>query len=73
MRAVFADTFYWIALANRRDTWHEKAKFVSKSLGQVRVVTTDEVLIEFLNLVRVHSPPLAAKQSDCNPNLRFGI
>jgi aryl-alcohol dehydrogenase-like predicted oxidoreductase len=25
-----------------------------------------------LNLIGVHSPLLAAKESDCNPNLRFG-
>lgn len=58
MRAVFADTFYWIALANRRDAWHDKAKFVSQSPGQVRIVTTDEVLVEFLNYLSAYGPQM---------------
>lgn len=51
MKTVFADTFYWVAIANPRDQWHEKAKRVSQSLEQTRLVTTDEVLVEFLTLL----------------------
>lgn len=44
MSAVFADTFYWIALTTPLDAAHERAgKFVDD------VVTTQEVLIEYLN------------------------
>lgn len=49
MRTVFADTCYWIALLNPRDQTHDKAISVSKGLGQARIITTDEVLTEFLN------------------------
>jgi predicted nucleic acid-binding protein len=49
MRRVFADTFYWIALLNPRDQAHNLAVSVSKGLGAVRIVTTEEVLTEFLN------------------------
>jgi predicted nucleic acid-binding protein len=49
MRRVFADTFYWIALLNPRDQAHDLAVSVSKGLGAVRIVTTEEVLTEFLN------------------------
>jgi len=49
MRTVFADTFYWIAVLNPRDQAHELAVGVSKGLGDARIVTTDEVLTEFLN------------------------
>lgn len=48
MRTVFADTHYWIALANVKDEWHRAAKQLSTQLGPIRVVTTDEILIEFL-------------------------
>ncbi len=49
MRTVFADTCYWIALLNPRDQLHDRAVRVSQSLRSVRIVTTDEVLTEFLN------------------------
>jgi uncharacterized protein len=48
MKTVFADTFYWIALANPRDSWHEKASSLSKTLHPFRTITSDEVLVEFL-------------------------
>src|SRR5947209_8156158 len=48
MRKVFADAVYWVALAHRKDQWHAKAVVVSQELGPVQLVTTDEVLDEFL-------------------------
>ncbi|MCI0639542.1 MAG: PIN domain-containing protein [Gemmataceae bacterium] len=48
MKAVFADTFYWIALANPRDEWHQAARNVASRLGPVHILTTDEILVEFL-------------------------
>ena len=48
MRAVFADTFYWAALTNTNDTAHERAMELSRSLAPDRIVTTDEVLCEYL-------------------------
>ena len=48
MRTVFADTGYWVALINPRDTLHEKAVSVSASLGQTRILTTEMVLDELL-------------------------
>ncbi|MBW4573170.1 MAG: PIN domain-containing protein [Tolypothrix carrinoi HA7290-LM1] len=49
MRTIFADTFYWTALLNPRDEWHIRVISFSKNLISVRLVTTDEVLTEFLN------------------------
>jgi predicted nucleic acid-binding protein len=49
VRTVFADTQYWIALAIPLDQWHERAIEVSKSIHPVRLITTDEILVEFLN------------------------
>jgi predicted nucleic acid-binding protein len=41
---VFADTFYWIALTTPLDAAHERAKEFTED-----VVTTQEVLTEYLN------------------------
>ncbi|MBW4608310.1 MAG: PIN domain-containing protein [Hassallia sp. WJT32-NPBG1] len=49
MRTIFADTFYWAALLNPRDEWHIRVISFSKNLSSVSLVTTDEVLTEFLN------------------------
>ena len=48
MSLVFADTFYWIALANRRDSAHLAVMQLTTTLGPRSVVTSDEVLTEFL-------------------------
>ena len=40
---------YWAALLNPRDEWHSSVKSFSKKLISVSLVTTDEVLTEFLN------------------------
>jgi len=49
MRRVFADAGYWIALLNPKDGLHAKARQVSITLGQVRIVTSEMVLAEVLN------------------------
>jgi uncharacterized protein len=49
MTAVFADTSYWIALTNVPDADHEKAEAFSASLKPRPVLTTEAVLIEYLN------------------------
>jgi predicted nucleic acid-binding protein len=56
MRTVFADTFYWVALINPRDEWHERAIETSRALGSVRIVTTDEVLSEVLTFLSGAGP-----------------
>lgn len=49
MRAVFADTLYWVAVADENDQWHDAAVRASRELAGVQIVTTDEVLIETAN------------------------
>lgn len=49
MPEVFADSFYWIALANPADAWHQTATNFSQTNVEAMLVTTDEVLSEFLN------------------------
>ncbi len=48
MTQVFADTVYWIATALPNDQWHTAAREARRRLGRVELVTTDEVLSEFL-------------------------
>ena len=48
-RTLFADTFYWIALIFPRDTHHSTVLSFSRTLRGVRLLTTDEVLSEFLS------------------------
>ena len=51
MTTVFADTVYWVATVRPNDQWKEPARRAKESLGSVRLLTTDEVLIEFLALL----------------------
>lgn len=45
----FADTLYWVAVLNPRDQWHRQAVNTRKILGEIKIVTTETVLIEVLN------------------------
>ena len=49
MDEVFADAFYWIALANPTDQWHDAVKQFDEASPNAPLVTTEEVLTEFLN------------------------
>ena len=49
MPEVFADAFYWIALANPLDQWHHAVKQYDVDNANTLIVTTEEVLTEFLN------------------------
>jgi hypothetical protein len=46
--SIFADTFYWVALLNLRDSANRAVLEFSRTLGSSTLITTDEVLIEFL-------------------------
>ncbi|MFI5458621.1 MAG: type II toxin-antitoxin system VapC family toxin [Isosphaerales bacterium] len=48
MRRVFADTLYWVAITHRKDQWHQAAVKISRTLAGCHLVTSDEVLTEFL-------------------------
>jgi predicted nucleic acid-binding protein len=48
MTAVFADTFYWVALTDPDDELYQPALHIESLLAGRAVVTTDEVLSEFL-------------------------
>ncbi len=76
MKSVFADTHYWLALANPRDQWHEAAREARAILGTALLVTTDEVLGEFLTGMSRGGPELRqaavamVRKILANPNIR---
>ena len=49
MRAVFADSGYWVAVINPLDELQERAVRIDETLGVHRKVTSEMVLIEVLN------------------------
>ena len=48
MRAVFADTFYWVALTNPDDSRYQDALALDNILSGAAIATTDEILTEFM-------------------------
>jgi predicted nucleic acid-binding protein len=48
MRKVFADTLYWIAIVRPGDPYAPFAKRARQAIGDCVIVTTDEVLCEFV-------------------------
>ncbi len=58
MTEVFVDTAYLVALARRHDQWHDAAVAARNRLGEVPLVTTEEVLTEFLTAMSKAGPGL---------------
>lgn len=59
MRVAFADSLYWIAIVKPNDPWKKLALDARRDLGNAILVTTDEVLSEFLAaLSKGGGPPL---------------
>jgi predicted nucleic acid-binding protein len=61
VRAVFADTFYWIALVDSNDSAHHRALALTSQLADTPIVTTDEVLAECLTFFATASTQLRRK------------
>lgn len=49
MREILADTGYWVALILPRDELHDVALGIMDGLPPHRIVTTEMILVEFLN------------------------
>ena len=49
MRLVFADTLYWGAALHPNDQYRAQVISAREALGEVQLVTTDEVLTELLD------------------------
>jgi uncharacterized protein len=63
MKALFADTFFGIALTNVRDQAHEEAKAFARSTEVGAISTTEEVLTEYLNYFAGRGPVFRRKSA----------
>jgi predicted nucleic acid-binding protein len=61
MTALFADTFYWIALADLNDSAHRRALAFTSERADSLLVTTDEVLVENLTFFAAAPEPMRRK------------
>ena len=61
MNPLFADTFYWIALIDLTDVCHERAVALSAERRDSLIVTTDEVLAEYLTFFAAAPEPMRRK------------
>jgi predicted nucleic acid-binding protein len=58
VKLVFADTLYWGAVLHSRDQYRSQAIRARKVLGEVRLVTTDEILAELMDGLALRGPYL---------------
>lgn len=76
MKTVFADTVYWIAIISPKDHWRKAALNAKDRVGQVWIVTTDEVLSELLTAFRAKGKALreqaamTVRKILSNPNVK---
>jgi predicted nucleic acid-binding protein len=61
MNGLFADTFYWIALTDLNDSSHRLAMSVTSARIDSPIVTTDEVLAEYLTFFATGAADLRHK------------
>jgi predicted nucleic acid-binding protein len=60
VKAVFADTSYWIALINPREALHTEASALARRFASSQVVTSEMVCVELLNSFSSAGPHLRA-------------
>jgi predicted nucleic acid-binding protein len=70
MKSIFADTSYWIALFNPRDELHAKAVAAAQKYSDDKIVTSEMVLVEFLNGFSDRGPRLRPAASKAVKTLR---
>lgn len=61
MRKVFADALYWIATVKPNDPYEAAAREARQAVGPCIIVTTDEVLYEFVTAFARSGPRLREK------------
>ena|ERR1051326_9538559 len=61
MNPLFADTFYWIGLADLADVSHQRAVTLTVEHRDSLIVTTDEVLAEYLTFFGAAPEPMRYK------------
>jgi predicted nucleic acid-binding protein len=69
MQAIFADTFYWIALLNPKDAWYPKIIEVSQDISDSPLVITDGVIDEIFAYYSKRGDFLRNKVSELYKNI----
>lgn len=64
MSVLFADTFYWIALADATDSAHPRALALTAERASSAMVTTDEVLTEYLTFFATAPEPFRREAAE---------
>ena len=54
MNELFVDTLHLVALVNPKDQWHQKSVEVETATRNLDLVTTEDILTEFLNFYAEH-------------------
>ena len=70
MTRIFADTSYWIALFNPRDALHGRAVIAARRCSHHPMVTSEMVLVEFLNGFSDRGPRVRAAAAKAVEALR---
>ena len=70
MREVFADSGYLVSMYDTRDGLHQKAVDVTARLGSVLIVTSEMVLVEFLNYFSKGGEQVRRQASDAERGMR---
>jgi predicted nucleic acid-binding protein len=70
MKAIFADTFYWIALLNSRDTWHLEVIKVSQEISNSPLVISDGIIDELFAYSSKRGDLLRLKVSELYKSFR---
>ncbi len=77
MPTLFADTFYWVALIHAKDQWHRQVRAFSRLIQDYSLITTDLVLVEYLNFFAKFDQPMKQgvvnlyRQIQTSPNLQI--
>ncbi|AKV70987.1 MULTISPECIES: type II toxin-antitoxin system VapC family toxin [Microcystis] len=77
MPTLFADTFYWVALVRAKDQWHRQVRAFSRLIQDYSLITTDLVLVEYLNFFAKFDQPMKQgvvnfyRQIQTSPNLQI--
>ena len=63
MNELFVDTLHLVALVNPKDQWHQKSVEVETATRNSDLLTTEDILTEFLNFYAEHGEFMRMKVS----------
>ncbi len=63
MNELFVDTLHLVALVNPKDQWHQKSVEIETATRNIDLITTEDILTEFLNFYAEHGEFMRMKVS----------